>query len=267
GRYDEATRRLEQAVAAWREPPADRAAAGAALSNLGMIYRDQARAGDAARAFEEARAAVAESLGDSHPFLASIENNLGVLAMDRGDPAAAEQHHRRAADRARRAYGEGSEIELDARFNIALTWDARGRADEAEAELGAVLAAQKERLGARHPSVARTVNSLGVISGARGDRDRALARFEEAAAIYQEALGPDSPQVAFALLNIGITRAELGRHEDALAAFERAHERWRAIHGDSHPYVAIALTGLAGSASELGRTARVREALEQALAI
>ncbi len=265
GRHDEAIERLEAALALWRQPPADAAAAGAVLNNLGMVYWQQARVADAQRALEAASTTLTAALGPHHPFVGDVELNLGILTQETGAPAAATAHYQRALAIATAVRGPSSESAFDARFHLALNRHARGEVIEARRDLAALLGDQERALGPTHAAVGRSLNSLGVMAHEAGDLAGAVPYFERTAALYQATLGAAAPQLALIHFNLGSLRGELGQHAEALAGFERALATWRGVHGAAHPHVVQALVGVATEAAALGDAVRAVAAVDEAL--
>ncbi len=267
GRFSEAEPAFRLAIAKFWIPPGDVASQAAALNNLAMVLADQGKLGEAEASLSAAAELVEAGLGKRHPYLASIWTNQGAVATSRGDHQAATERYRDAWQLALAAYGARAEQTLDARFNAILAKNQGGRNAEAERELRGLRADQADSLGASHPSVARTWNSIGVIADRTGRLEDAALAFSQTLAIYKTLFVSPHPKIAFTELNIAIIRGRLSQHQEAYDLYDSSRRAFELIHGKNHAYVAMALTGLATEADAMGRKAEVAPGLEQALAI
>lgn len=267
GRLADAEAAFRRTIAASWTPPGDVPSQAAALSNLAMVLADQGKLSQAESALAAAVELVESSLADSHPYLASIWTNQGAVASARGDHQAAEQLYRRAWQHARASYGDRAEQTLDARFNAIVATQQIHNSAEVERALQQLLEDQQTSLGATHPSVARTWNSLGVIADRAGRPHDAAAAFDRTLAIYKNLFAAPHPKIAFTELNIAILRGRLNQHQQAYDLYQSSLRAFESILGQNHAYVAMALTGLATEASAMKRNTEVAPSLERALAI
>jgi tetratricopeptide (TPR) repeat protein len=108
---------------------------GVALQNLAGIYGTQGRFGEAAHCFEDAYAAFEEA--EDRWGMAHVLNNLGGLALDRGELDRAEDTLQRATDLAREI--QDLDLLALARLNYAEALLARGDLPKAEIEVSGSL--------------------------------------------------------------------------------------------------------------------------------
>ena len=103
---------------------------------------------------------------------------------------------------------------------------------------------RQQIFGEAHPTVATTLNNLGVVHDLRGHHLQALEYYQRALTIQERVLGDEHPLLAFPLYNIGLTHYNLGAFEPARTAFERALRINQANLGDQHPTLAMTMLGL-----------------------
>ncbi|MFO0907811.1 MAG: tetratricopeptide repeat protein [Isosphaeraceae bacterium] len=125
------------------------------------------REGDALVNARHRIALLAETVGTRHPEYATGLNQLALLLIMQGDPAAAEPYLREALDVRRDALGESHP---DYATNLSslggLLW-ARGAVDEAEPLLRRAAEIRMSTLGASHPKTVVSLNSLEQLLQAR----------------------------------------------------------------------------------------------------
>ena len=142
-------------------------------------------------------------LGDRNLEAAESLNNLGVLALDRGDYTFAERVQREAVAR----YDELLDLDTFdaavAKGNLAWTLIRRGSAVEAIALCEEALVVVRQRMGPRTAEEARSLARLSWAHIAGGDWNEALRRAEEALAIRRELLGNTHADVVASLTDVG----------------------------------------------------------------
>jgi arylsulfatase A-like enzyme/Flp pilus assembly protein TadD len=186
----------------------ERAAEGreapALLDNLrGEVLVLMERRDEGRRAFEHAL--------ETEPELAQPHFNLGVLAEEAGDAAAAAAHYRRAVDLA--------PSHFQARFNLGLLYGGLGRAAEQQEQWEAAIAA--------NPDFVRGYYFLAKLLMDRGGD---LTRAEE---LTRAGLARDERHVAGPLGYYLL--ADLLNRQGRSAEAREAHDRGREIEGSSGP--------------------------------
>ena len=233
---------------------ADSEAAG--RGNLGLLYRDAGRYGDAAREMEAA-AKIYDRIGDVREA-AGARGNLGTVYHDRGDYDEAERHHlaylrtardlgdresecralgnlanvnRARGDHARAlAYYEENlslarQLGLPHSEGKALAGVARARAilgepdaakPQYERALGIVRSAGDARMEAR------ILTDLAWLARLQNDAGEALKCAKAALSVYEDLDFP--PGQAYALMESGLARYEMGERAAAVRDAEQARE-------------------------------------------
>jgi tetratricopeptide (TPR) repeat protein len=241
-----------------------------AMMNLGALYQDEKRFGDAVAAYEsvlrvnpefagahlnrgscaQAQGRLDEALADyaraesADPYLPAAPNNAGTALEALGRRAEAEAAYRRAI--------EDDPGFLDARANLARVLESEGRLEEALAEYREVLA----RVAAAGPTGGGAVTAAAA-EARIADLLGALGRFAEAEPHYRRALAA-APPTAERLVNLGVTLIRLGRRDEARSVLERAARDF--------PDSPDAALNFANLLLESGEAARAAAALEAAAA-
>ena len=142
-----------------------------------------------------------------------------------------------------------------------------GSYDGAEQLYAEALAMRHRLLGDKHPLIAGTLSSLGLVRQARGDLGGAEAMFRQALAIQQQTLGVVHPDVATTLNNLAFVQYARG---DRAAALENEREALRILRqlfpGD-HPEVARIENRVGSWLTDAGEYAEADHDLQDALAM
>jgi tetratricopeptide (TPR) repeat protein/predicted Ser/Thr protein kinase len=143
----------------------------------------------------------------------------------------------------------------------------RGDYDDALKKFRRALEIKQAILGAEHPAVAVTINSIGVVLFNQGSSDDALEHFRRSLSIEQATLGPEHPYVAYSLNNLAAALQQLGRYDEALEYHRLALALREGALGPDNPDVA---TSLANIGELLGKRGQYEQAMQlqlRALAI
>lgn len=175
--------RGEEAVALFRHllqslSAAEQRSAGAvtAQADLGAALHDLGRYAEAETAYRaQAEAAIAVYGADS-PQHAMALNNLGALAVDRGDPPAALPYYRESLRLRLRTQPERSVPMARMQGNLGDLLSRLGAHDEAQALLEASLSTRLDLLGPTHFETVLSRVYLGVLAVERGRADEARAQ-------------------------------------------------------------------------------------------
>jgi len=170
-----------------------------------------------------------------------------------------------AADR-ERVLGPDHPGTLSSRNNLALAYQAAGRAAEAIPLLEQTLAARERVLRPDHPDTLTSRNNLALAYEDAGRAAEAIPLLEQTLAARERVLGPDHPGTLGSRNNLAAAYVAAGRaaeaiplHEQALAALER-------VLGPDHPHTLTSRNNLAEAYREAGRAAEAIPLLEQTLA-
>jgi tetratricopeptide (TPR) repeat protein len=241
GRYDQAIAGYRQAAdlatrAGWPEVE------GAALGNLGMLYRERGLLAQAVDC-HTASLAIAERDGRTASQAANL-SNLGIAYLELGelDRAAGVQ------ERALQMHVEAGSKLRTARtmLNLAMVYHQLGRWDEAEELLVNALPGHRE--AADPVGEAHSRNSLAALYCDRGRFDR--ARGEAMTAITAGRQTGDRTVEADSLIRLGVICVRRQQHHEGLALYRQA----MALAAEIGLYPeAEALIGLALCCAGLGR--------------
>ncbi len=166
-----------------------------------------------------------------------VLDRLTALLRLKGDLHAAETLSRRALSFGRTA---------ERLRGLAVTLEAQGKAEEAEALHRETLELQQQQLGPVHPQVALTLNSIALLKVDAGDFDAAMELLERALTIFEQTLGADSAEAATALDNLGNVRRSQRDFPAAESLLRRALDIRRKALGEDHPDTAASYNNLAG---------------------
>jgi serine/threonine protein kinase/tetratricopeptide (TPR) repeat protein len=148
----------------------------------GLVLRSLKRLSEARTVLERGVADARRLYTQPHPALATIVNNLALVAQDQGDFDAAERLFREilAIDRAVSG-DESSDVAYDLHNLGWFLFSRRGLRDEGETMLRKAVALRRRLLGPTHPLTAQSMRAVGDAQFDRG-------RFAEAAGFYRDAV-------------------------------------------------------------------------------
>ncbi|WP_367127137.1 FxSxx-COOH system tetratricopeptide repeat protein [Saccharothrix sp. HUAS TT1] len=175
GRHDDASRLGERALALLEAAHGpDHPVVTTGLGNLGEMLRVAGRPADARPLLERA---VALSRGLSR---VSLLNNLGIVLVELGDPAAAEAHYRRALAIAEAAWGTEHPDVAELHNNLAYALLRLGRVAEGVPLLRHAVAVTESVFGPDHPRLGNYYAGLAAVLRETGDEEGAERAIEHA---------------------------------------------------------------------------------------
>jgi tetratricopeptide (TPR) repeat protein len=133
--------------------------------------------------------------------------------------------------------------------------DNAGKYTEAIPLAERVLAIREKALGPNHPSVASSLNNLGMLYASQGHYADAELLHQRSLAIREKALGPYHPDVAQSLNSLASLYDQQGRYPDAEPLYKRSLAIREKTLGPDHPDVAQSLNNLALLYKDEGRYA------------
>jgi len=207
---------------------------GTALNALGIVCKYAGRFEEGALHYRRALEITTANDGPDSLEAAAIWHNLGGLAFDAGDHAAALGPAHRAVDLHQRLLGPDHPTLAADVAALAAVLDALGRTEEAEAAYHRALDVLERAEGAEY-DLAVLHNNLGVLAASRGNHAGALDHYRQALATKERLLGPDHADVAVSLHNLGVLATDLGDIELAVDALDRALTIFLARLGADHP--------------------------------
>lgn len=126
---------------------------------------------------------------------------------------------------------------------------------------------QEGSLGATHPIVARTLDSLAELETKMGHPEEALPLAKRALQIREDRLGPEHPETSASLNTLGNLYWKQGDLSQAAQSFQRALAIVEQSVGPVHPVVAANLLSLGEINRQTGNLSAAREMFARALKI
>ena len=248
--------------------PQNRATVAKSLHGLGEVLTSQGRDADAEQAFRKALEIQRQVLGPAHADIARTLQDLALVMDDAGDLKAAIPMMREAVNMQRALNGSQPDPGLAlAIHNLAELLYEDGNYDAAEELYTEALAMRRRLLGDKHPLIAGTLSSLGLVRQARGDLAGAEAMFREALAIQQQTLGEVHPDIATTLNNLAFVQYARGDRPAALANEREALRILRQLFPGDHPEVARIENRIGSWLTDAGEYAQADHDLQDALAM
>ncbi|MER6843111.1 tetratricopeptide repeat protein [Streptomyces platensis] len=156
-------------------------------------------------------------------------------------------------------HGPDHPATVTARSNLANSYGAAGRVQEALDLHERVLVDRERVLGPDHPHTLSARSNLAVSCRAAGRVQEALDLGERVLADREGGLGPDHPATVTARNNLANAYGAAGRVQEALDLHERVLAYYERVLGADHPDTLSARSNLAAS---YGTAGRVQEALD-----
>jgi tetratricopeptide (TPR) repeat protein/tRNA A-37 threonylcarbamoyl transferase component Bud32 len=200
--------------------------------NRGILERAAGRYDVAIEHLERALAIRRAALGEDHPDVASVLNNLGNVYQNRGDLDEAERLLTQVVEMWERVVGEEHPDTAQAINNLGNTYWSRGDLDAAERLYTRALAIKERTLPDGHPDIALTLLNLGAVAYKRGELERSIGFTKRALEIDRRARGGDHPEIVRELVNLGSAETDVGDTDAALAHFDEAAAMLERLQGD-----------------------------------
>jgi tetratricopeptide (TPR) repeat protein len=274
--------------------------------DLGEVYREQGRYGEAESHLTSAIAIAEKIVGPESPDLARGLHSLAMLYWEQGRYADASSMSERTLAISQKALGSAHpyiatylkmlgairrhhEAELLIKrdlsiadsasvvtdpahqaiylSNLAILFESQGRYADAEQLEQRALALTEKALGSQHPSVGTRLNNLAMSRAAQRHFREAEALLKRALAIEEKALGEEHPNVACTLNNLAHVYSGQGQHDAAALQYVRALSITMNARGSEHPLVGTMLSNLASAYTDQGRLADAEAYSRRALAV
>jgi tetratricopeptide (TPR) repeat protein len=192
-------------------------------------------------------------LGDFHPDVATILNNLGYLYDTQGRYQEAEAVYLQALAINRQFFGKNHLSIAKSLNNLAYLYDSQGRYAEAEPLYLEALELNRRLLGNDCPDIASSLSNLATFYYSQGLYAKAAPLYVEALKLNQHLLGEEHPVIASNLSNLANLYYSLGDYSQAEPLYKQALELRMRLLGNEHPDVAISLNNLAAIYRAQGR--------------
>ncbi|MGB1016674.1 MAG: tetratricopeptide repeat protein, partial [Nannocystaceae bacterium] len=184
---------------------------------------------------------------------ATLEANLGNVAVVQGELDEAEEHFHSAIDIIETSLGEHDVLMAKTLANLGAVSRRRGAYKRALASYERAGVLVRLNFGPRHPSNATISNSIGAVHHTMGDVETAEKHYRAVLALGGDSISATSPTLGYAHNNLGELIAERGQDELATGHFLAALRIWEESRGPDHPLLAHALVALGRAQINLGQ--------------
>jgi tetratricopeptide (TPR) repeat protein len=233
----------------------------AALNNLGVALRLDARPAEAGPVFQQALT-IAEECGDQR-LLATVLGGLGATLVDLGELDRAEPVLRRSLAMFEGAVGSDSVEAAEAGNNLAMLYRRNGHLPRAQEQMEHALPLLELRLGARHPEVAKAYNGMFVILVEQNQWDEAEPFVRRALEIGQQVF-PESIQMAEFRENLALVAAHRREFQAAASLLGDAISAKERILGANDPQLAESFETYSGYLKQINQKAEAKRAADRA---
>lgn len=144
---------LQRALTIQESLPGQQAAMGGIEAQMGILYYMMEKFGPALDAFKSATCKLRDGGLEKTPLLGMLLNQMGITCVELGDIEQAAELFENSRSILEDTYGPSHLDTLDVCTNLAGSYDALGRLDEATQLLEDVLQAKEDKLGTVHPDV------------------------------------------------------------------------------------------------------------------
>lgn len=229
---DQASRRIEQELRT--EPDTE----AAVRTTIGMAYWGLGMYDLAEQQIRRSLQMHGALYGSESLEVAQNFNQLALIALERGDPAAAEPLCRQALKLAEAQTGYGS-LETASMLDTLATIRLRqGDFDQAEQLHRRALALRRQGQGHQSMDVAQSLNNLAIVLGTKGKYQEAESLHEEALSILRSLRGADSFEVSVTMSNLASVKEALKKFPESESLFRQAIAVQEKLLGSAHPEVA-----------------------------
>jgi tetratricopeptide (TPR) repeat protein len=166
-----------------------------AYHNMGSLYADQGRLGEAETIYQRALQGKEKALDAEHTSTLDTVHNLGVLYRNQGRLGEAETMFRRALQGYEKAFRAEHTSTLDTVNSLGNLYQHRGNLGEAETMYQRALQGYEKVLGADNTTTfilsLNTIRGLGSLFERQGDLSKARIMYSKALVGYEKVIGPD----------------------------------------------------------------------------
>jgi CHAT domain-containing protein/tetratricopeptide (TPR) repeat protein len=186
-----------------------------------------------------------KSLGQDHPNVGRLQNNLGGLYWVMGNYPKAEIFYLEALEILKKALGE-DHADIGASLNaLGILYKNMGNYPKAEHFYKKALEIKKKALDQNHPDLGTALNNLGNLYIDMENYIKAESLCLRAFEIWKKALGQDHPDVGPSLLNLGNLYSQMGIYPKAEPFYIEALKIRKRSLGEDHLDVKSTIESLA----------------------
>jgi len=237
------------------------------LYRLGTLRFSEGDSAEALDLLREASQRLIDNNAAETTQHASIEHDMGVMLIQRGELDAAEALLEHVRSTRAKLLGENHPDLAVTLKELAGIARQHHRNDDAESLYLEALRINESMLGPDHPETANTLNSLAVFFRGLGDDERALEYAERALAGATRAYGNQHPTVGLMTMNVGSMRRMLGDLDGATRDIRDGLGILVAALGEEHHLAGVAYNALAGVQSDRGELELAESNFRRALGI
>ena len=185
-----------------------------------------------------------ESKGKKDGDVATAYDHIGLIYKKRGDYKKALEHHIKALEMYKSAYGENH-------YDIAAAYHNMGSVYHHQAEYKNAIDCYFKCLEIYeaiyekgHPRVATVYGNIANVYESQGEREKAFEYHYKALEIREVVYGENHPHVATSYNDIGNLYDSQGDHMKALECHLKSLEIDRAVYGENHPNIAASYNNI-----------------------
>ena len=164
-----------------------------AFNNLGNLYLDQRKFGQAEDMYVRALAGNEKTLGLDHPSTLQLLNDLGQIYMVQGKYGKAEDMYVRALAGNEKTLGRNHPSTLKTVNDLGHLYMNQGKYDQAEYMYARALVGNEETLGPDDLSTLKIVTDMGTLLKDQGRLEEAKSMYERALRGFEMTLGKEHP--------------------------------------------------------------------------
>ncbi len=224
--------------------------------------------------FEEARTLATEAatlrdarLGATHPELAVVLTELGIIAQSQGEYEQAAGYLERALGIHSQTATPDSTALASILTNLGSVYTNQGRYDEARTTLERARSLKEVLAPRADVDLASTLYNLAILHRQTQRYDTSAALFRRALDLREASLGPEHPAVGRTLNGLAIVYTLQESYDSAEALYRRSLEQKERNLGPVHPDIANTVNNLAILFARQGRTGEAIGMFERALAV
>ena len=191
-----------------------------ALFALGRVDQRLGEFEESRRSFNRALELRLRFLGENHPQVGVVLNNLGALHGQLEEFDSALAAHRRALAIQRRATGPERIRVFNSLRGIGIVHDRKGEWAEALESFRDAQAVLEKMRGPDDPAIGGILNDCGRMLRRLKRLDEARDALERAMKIRKRALGPTHAEIAFDCAGLGRVLEDQGKLDEALALYQ-----------------------------------------------
>ncbi len=234
---------------------------------LGRFYRGKGLYQQAVFYLERCLTFSEKRLGQDHPDVATILNNLAELYQEQGKYEEAELLYRQLLTIDEKNYGENHLDFAISLNNLATLYKIQKKYDEAESLFLRSIPIFENQLKENLTYIAVSLNNLAELYEGQGKYEKAEPLYRRSLAIREKQLGENHPYVATALNNLAGLYKSQWKYEKAEPLYLRSLAIREKQLGENHPDIAQSLNNLAGLYQSQGKYEEAEPLYQRAIAI